>query len=330
MPQKRSEKTKAKTLLADTTVSTRAVHQPRPAKRKSIWHNCISTARYINRDQPGKSILAQLCINSDHKTKAKAFWTTRPRRPERFINRDQQIESLDCTAIYKQRCISTASSQAKACLFQLCTNSDYNPKRKWCWTTQPCRSERVNRDQEIEILYGTAVAVYQLRGISIAISKSKAYMAQLYISSTVYQPRSARQKHICLSVSTAIRSQNASTSGQHSRVDPNGVSTAVSKAKAYKAQLCISRARNFNRHQRGISTTISKAKAYLAQRCINSDQKPERKQFWTTQPGPPERYINRDQLRERLYGTAVYQQRGISTAISEAKAYLSQLCINSD
>ena len=35
---------KAKTLLDDAAMSTRAVCQPRSANRKRIWHRCISTA----------------------------------------------------------------------------------------------------------------------------------------------------------------------------------------------------------------------------------------------------------------------------------------------
>ena len=81
------------------------------------------------------------------------------------------------------------------------------------------------------------------------------------------------------------------------------------------------------------STLIGKANAYLAQLYINRYQKTKRKQFWTTrtaQPCRPERYIRRDQQSESLHATAVYQQRGILTAISKAKAYLAQLCISSD
>ena len=79
---KTTRKTKAKALLDDTTVSTRAVFKPRSAKRNSIWHICISIARYISAAiGQAQAYLAQLCINSDHKPKRKPSWTRRPRRP---------------------------------------------------------------------------------------------------------------------------------------------------------------------------------------------------------------------------------------------------------
>ena len=65
-------KTKAKALQDDTAVSTRAVYKPRLAKQKSIWHNCISTVRYINRDRPGESISSATVYQQPSETKAKA------------------------------------------------------------------------------------------------------------------------------------------------------------------------------------------------------------------------------------------------------------------
>ena len=41
-----NRKTEAKSLLDDTTVSTRVVHQPPSAKQERIWLSCTSLARY--------------------------------------------------------------------------------------------------------------------------------------------------------------------------------------------------------------------------------------------------------------------------------------------
>ena len=114
-------KTEARALLVVTAVSTWAVYQPQSAKRKHLWRCCISPARYscmstAIKKTEGKALLddtavstravcppRELYINSNQKLKRKHFWTTRPCRPGRFINRDQRIKSLFGAAVYNQR-----------------------------------------------------------------------------------------------------------------------------------------------------------------------------------------------------------------------------------
>ena len=147
-----------------------------------------------------------------------------------------------------------------------------------------------------------SAAAYQQRGTSTAISKAETYLTQLHINSNQklkampfwttqpcgperYINRNSSKKHIwrrCMSparyscMSTAIKNLKRSCSGRHSRVDQS--------AAVYQ--------------QRGTSTAISKAEAYLAQLCIGSNRKLKAMPFWTTQPCGPERYINRDQQQE--------------------------------
>ena len=131
-----------------------------------------------------KAYLAQLYINSNHNTKQKHRWTTRPCRPERYINRDQQSkiipgaavyqqhgiptaiskrEIISGATVYQQRGTSTATSRAKAYLAQLHVNSHQKLRAKPFWTTQPCRPERyINRDQQ-----------------------QKTYLAQMYVTSAI-------------------------------------------------------------------------------------------------------------------------------------------------
>ena len=138
--------------------------------------------------------------------------------------------------------------------------------------------------------------------ISTATRKAKPYLEQLYINSGVYQLRSAKNKHIWRSrTTTAITIPSKSTAGRHGRADQRGMSTAISKAKAYPAQLRINSTVYQPRsakgvesgatiyQQRGRSTTISTAEAYRAQLYINSHEKLEAKTFWTTQPCRPGR-----------------------------------------
>ena len=75
-------KTKAKALLDDTAVSTRAVYQPR-----------------------------ELYINSNQNYSEKHLWSTQPCRPGRCINHDQQSESISGAAVYHQRGIAVYQQQ---------------------------------------------------------------------------------------------------------------------------------------------------------------------------------------------------------------------------
>ena len=96
-----------------------------------------------------------------------------------------------------------------------------NLKREHFSSTQPCRPGRcINHNQQSKSISGAAgyhqrgIAVYQqpseikakallddtnmsIRAVSTAISKAKTYLAQVHITSAVYQPRSAKRKHIC-------------------------------------------------------------------------------------------------------------------------------------
>lgn len=66
----------------------------------------------------------------------------------------------------------------------------------------------INEEQQRERTSGRHCCVDQ-SGISTAIRKAKAYLAQLYINRTVYQQRSAKRPHIWRScISTAISNAN--------------------------------------------------------------------------------------------------------------------------
>ena len=145
---------------------------------------------------------------------------------------------------------------------KLYINSHQKLKRKHFWTTPPCRPGRyINRDSCIS----TAIrnesesasdrhSRVDLGGVSTAISKAKASLAPLYITSVVYM---YIRGHHC---------KCESTSGRHSFVDQSGVSTAraVYQQQSQNWSESIS-----GRHSRvdlgGLSTTISKTKNYLPQ-----------------------------------------------------------------
>ena len=175
--------------------------------------------------------------------------------------------------------------------------------------------------------------------------------AQLYINSAEHQPQSAQRKHIWRScISTAMESLEPCRFGRHSRVDQSGIPTAISRKK-HICRRCMSPARysctsigikdlkrsrsgRYGRvEQSGISTAISKAETHLRQMYVtsvvylysSSNQNLKRKHYYQMQPCRPERYINHDQQNKSTSGTVVYIQRGISTAISRAEAYLVQM-----
>ena len=96
-------------------------------------------------------------------------------------------------------------------------------KRKSFWATPPCRIER----------YLTA------------IRRKKVYLAQLHINSAVYQPRSAKRKHTGAAIYQQQSEQQIdSTAGRHGRDCQSGILTAISKKKAYMAELFITNAVN--------------------------------------------------------------------------------------
>ena len=132
----------------------------------------------------------------------------------------------------------------------------------------------------------------------------------------VYQHRSAKQNNIwsnCISPTRYInRVQQSKNTPGAAVYRHGGISTAISKAKVYLAQLYIN-----SIHK----TTVSTSAVY---------QRPSAKQKHTRRSNiSAARYTNRDQQMEILSGATVYQQCGTSTAISTAEAYLAQLYINS-
>ena len=139
-------------------------------------------------------------------------------------------------------------------------------------------------------------------------TKSRALLVDTAVATwAVYQPRSAKKKHLwrswisparCSCISTAIKIESESTSGRHSRVDQGGTnsdqrSKNISGVSVY--------------HQRGILTAISEAKAYLS--CIST---------------AIEHYGENTSGRHSRV-----DQCGISTAIRIASAYPVQLYITS-
>ena len=240
-------KTKANAFLDDTTLSTRAVYQPR-----------------------------ELYINSNRKLKRKHFWSTQPYRPGRCINRPQQSKYICGAAVYHQRGIAVYQQQPKTKAKVLLDDTAvstwavYQPpsaeqKHVWRSCISPARCNctstvikteskstsgrhshvdpsGINRDQQSKNISGATV--YHQRGISTAVSKAKAYLS-------------------C--TSTAIKNESENTSGRHSHVDLGGISTAISKARAYGADVY---------HQRGIAVyqqqSKLKAKAFLDNTAVST------------------------------------------------------------
>ena len=118
-------------------IITSAVYQPLSANLKHIWRSSLSPARYISRD---KAYLAQPYINSNHNTKQKHRWTTRPCRSARYINRHQQSNSIPGAAAYQQHGIQTAIS-----------------KRNTIWRNCISTARSINRNQHRGIISGAAV-----------------------------------------------------------------------------------------------------------------------------------------------------------------------------
>ena len=195
-------KIKTKAFLDDTAVSTWAVSQPRTSKQNNLWRSCKSPARYScistvienssksasgrhrRVDQGGKST-ARVVNKQQSKLKRKHFWTTQPCRPGRCVNRESWVP----TAI-----------------------KNLNGS-----TSGPCRPGRfINRDQQSKIISGAAV--YHQRTLSTVI-EAKSCLAQRYLprpslsmsgaavsTRVMYQPRSAKQKHIRRSSKSPARS----------------------------------------------------------------------------------------------------------------------------
>ena len=150
----------------------------------------------------------------------------------------------------------------------------------------------------------SAVQLY----ISSNKKKTKALLGDTALSTwAVYQPLSAKKKHIwcsrisparCSCKSTAIKIESESTSGRHSHVDQGGINRDQQSENTSGARL---------HHQRGTFIAISKAKAYLS--CIST---------------AIENYGDSTSGRHSRV-----DQCGISTAKSKARAYPAQLYITS-
>ena len=134
-------------------------------------------------------------------------------------------------------------------------NGNQKLKAKPFWTTQPYRAEQyTNRDQQSRNIYGTNVC--HQRGVTVhqqqSKPKTKTLLDDVAVStSAVYHPRSAEPRHIWCRCMSPARYSCIST-------------TSKSKAKALLDDMAMS--------TRAVSTAISKAKTYLAQVYINHDQ----------------------------------------------------------
>ena len=118
---------------------------------------------------------------------------------------------------------------------------------------QSCRPQQyINGDQQIKSISGAAV--YYQRGISTAISRAKAYLVQMHVTSAVELHTTASKWKAKALLDDTVMSTRA-------------VSTAISKEKTYLAQLYI------NRDQQSES---------ISELYINSNRNLKRKHFWTT------------------------------------------------
>ena len=117
-------KSKAKALLDDTAVSTRAVYQQQSAKQEHIRRSCISPARYSCYQHPsevtGKAFLDHTAVSTEEvyqprklyiNSNRKQFWSTQQCRPGRCLNREEVNQTnfwRSCISPARYSCISTA------------------------------------------------------------------------------------------------------------------------------------------------------------------------------------------------------------------------------
>ena len=184
---------KAKALLDDTSVSTRAVYQPRSAKRKRIYTSGISTA--ITKAQ---AYLAQPYVNSDQQSESTSG-TARPMMgvcPYGGITNQQSENTTDSR-------ISTTSRKAEALPDDTAqsTSAVYHPrsaKRKRIW--HGCISTGISKATPPQVQPRPLLVkrTYNWHSsISTMSSKAKALLDDIAVStSAVYQPRSAKRTHI--------------------------------------------------------------------------------------------------------------------------------------
>ena len=111
---------------------------------------------------------------------------------------------------------------------------------------RPCRPGRyINQYQQNISMSGASV--YHQRAITTAISRAKAYLVQIHVTSAVY-------------LHTTASKWKAKAPLDDSGMSTRAISTAISKAKTIFGSAVY--------HKRGVSTAISKAKACL--RCMSS------------------------------------------------------------
>ena len=200
--------------------------------------------------RPGQYINRESCISTAIKSKAnKRLVGTAVSTWAVYQPRSAKQKHLwySCISPARYSCISTAKqkkNKAKALLNDTAVST---------WAVYQPREQYVNGNQnQSESTSGRHNPV-DLGGVSTAISEAKASLAQLYITSALYKPRSKR-KHI-------------SRSGD----DQGGLSTAISKETAYPARLYITNTVYHLRSANGkliwrscTSTTISTANSSRA------------------------------------------------------------------
>ena len=187
-------------LLVDTVVSTRGVS----AARKHIWHSRTSTAISRAKAHLAEPAMMGVCphcskTNRQHED---------PPKPVVY-QLDQQSESTSGPHLrVEQSGISTATRRQNVYLAQLHINSVVyqlrSAKRKH--TGAAIYQQRLERQSDsTDERHSHDCQSY----IFTAISKSKAYMSQLFTTNAVIQPKSATQKRIWRNCkSTANGKQN--------------------------------------------------------------------------------------------------------------------------
>ena len=139
-------------------------------------------------------------------------------------------------------------------------------------------------------------------------------LAQLYLN---HEPQSERPSGRPCRPELYINcdQQSGSVSGE-AVYQQRGILTAINKAKAYLAQHPLRKLRSATRHH-GV------ARLHISPKPKNLSEKTSGRHSRVDQNV-------RSAERKLIHGLTVYEQQGIPTATSEAKAYLAQLCINSN
>ena len=125
-------------------------------------------------------------MNSNQNQKRKHFWTMQPCRPRRNINCE----------ISQANCLFSATAYHQARYINCDQRSE--AYRALSGTVVYHQQRGIAVHQQQSKLYAKALLgdAADEGSTSTAISKAKAYMEQLYITSVVYQPHSVEQKHV--------------------------------------------------------------------------------------------------------------------------------------